>query len=245
MVAASTQNQLSGLGRAMVQKGLLPEREAQALQDKANEAGLELRRAPGRGEAVQRNRGRRVRGPHLRLPAGRSERLRPRSPAREADRRQSAPVAARAAAVPARQSRVRGDLGSDQPGRDGPDQVPDRPARRTGGGRGRQARNPDRQADPGERRDLEGHGHRRDGRRADRGGRRSSRPSSSRSRSTTHRSSSTCRRSCSTPSTAAPRTSTSSPTRRSTASATAWTASSTRWPPRRSPSRRRSPRASR
>jgi type IV pilus assembly protein PilB len=40
MVAASTQNQLSGLGRAMVQKGLLPEREAQALQDKANEAGL-------------------------------------------------------------------------------------------------------------------------------------------------------------------------------------------------------------
>jgi type IV pilus assembly protein PilB len=40
MVAASTQNQLSGVGRAMVQKGLLPEREAQALQDKANEAGL-------------------------------------------------------------------------------------------------------------------------------------------------------------------------------------------------------------
>jgi type IV pilus assembly protein PilB len=31
---------MSGLARAMVQKGLLPEREAQALQDKANEAGL-------------------------------------------------------------------------------------------------------------------------------------------------------------------------------------------------------------
>src|SRR5262245_6966160 len=40
MVAASTQNQLSGLGRAMVQKGLLPEREALVLQDKANEAGV-------------------------------------------------------------------------------------------------------------------------------------------------------------------------------------------------------------
>jgi type IV pilus assembly protein PilB len=40
MVAASTQNQLSGLGRAMVQKGLLPEREAHALQEKANEAGV-------------------------------------------------------------------------------------------------------------------------------------------------------------------------------------------------------------
>jgi type IV pilus assembly protein PilB len=40
MAAASTQNQLSGLGRAMVQKGLLPEREAHALQAKANEAGL-------------------------------------------------------------------------------------------------------------------------------------------------------------------------------------------------------------
>ena len=39
MAAASTQNQLSGLGRAMVQKGLLPEREAIALQEKANEAG--------------------------------------------------------------------------------------------------------------------------------------------------------------------------------------------------------------
>jgi type IV pilus assembly protein PilB len=40
MVAASTQNQFSGLGRAMVQKGLLPEREALLLQDKANEAGV-------------------------------------------------------------------------------------------------------------------------------------------------------------------------------------------------------------
>jgi len=40
MAAASIQNQLSGLGRAMVQKGLLPEREAHALQAKANEAGL-------------------------------------------------------------------------------------------------------------------------------------------------------------------------------------------------------------
>jgi type IV pilus assembly protein PilB len=40
MVAASTENQLSGLGRAMVQKGLLAEREATALQSKANEAGV-------------------------------------------------------------------------------------------------------------------------------------------------------------------------------------------------------------
>ncbi len=40
MVAASTENQLSGLGRAMVQKGLLAEREATALQHKANEAGV-------------------------------------------------------------------------------------------------------------------------------------------------------------------------------------------------------------
>ncbi|HEU5283333.1 MAG TPA: type IV-A pilus assembly ATPase PilB [Burkholderiales bacterium] len=40
MVAASTENQLSGLGRAMVQKGLLAEREAAVLQHKANEAGV-------------------------------------------------------------------------------------------------------------------------------------------------------------------------------------------------------------
>jgi type IV pilus assembly protein PilB len=40
MVAASTENQLSGLGRAMVQKGLLAEREANALQSRANEAGV-------------------------------------------------------------------------------------------------------------------------------------------------------------------------------------------------------------
>ena len=40
MVAASTENQLSGLGRAMVQKGLLAEREAAALQSKANDAGV-------------------------------------------------------------------------------------------------------------------------------------------------------------------------------------------------------------
>jgi type IV pilus assembly protein PilB len=40
MVAASTENQLSGLGRAMVQKHLLTEREAAALQEKANEAGV-------------------------------------------------------------------------------------------------------------------------------------------------------------------------------------------------------------
>jgi type IV pilus assembly protein PilB len=40
MVAASTENQLSGLGRAMVQKGLLAEREAAALQEKANQASV-------------------------------------------------------------------------------------------------------------------------------------------------------------------------------------------------------------
>jgi type IV pilus assembly protein PilB len=40
MVAASTENQLSGLGRAMVQKGLLVEREAAVVQEKANEAGI-------------------------------------------------------------------------------------------------------------------------------------------------------------------------------------------------------------
>jgi type IV pilus assembly protein PilB len=40
MAAASTENQLSGLGRAMVQKGLLAEREAAAVQQMANEAGL-------------------------------------------------------------------------------------------------------------------------------------------------------------------------------------------------------------
>ena len=40
MVAASTENQLSGLGRAMVQKHLLTEREAATLQEKANEAGV-------------------------------------------------------------------------------------------------------------------------------------------------------------------------------------------------------------
>jgi type IV pilus assembly protein PilB len=40
MVAAATQNQLSGLGRAMVQKGWLAEREAEQLQVKANEAGV-------------------------------------------------------------------------------------------------------------------------------------------------------------------------------------------------------------
>jgi type IV pilus assembly protein PilB len=41
MAAASTQNhQLSGLGRAMVQKGLLPEREAQVVQESANAAGV-------------------------------------------------------------------------------------------------------------------------------------------------------------------------------------------------------------
>ena len=40
MVAAATQSQLSGLGRAMVQKGWLAEREAEQLQVKANEAGV-------------------------------------------------------------------------------------------------------------------------------------------------------------------------------------------------------------
>jgi type IV pilus assembly protein PilB len=40
MAAASTQNQMSGLARAMVQKGLIAEREAVALQEKANEAGI-------------------------------------------------------------------------------------------------------------------------------------------------------------------------------------------------------------
>jgi type IV pilus assembly protein PilB len=40
MAAASTQNQMSGLARAMVQKGLIAEREAMALQEKANEAGI-------------------------------------------------------------------------------------------------------------------------------------------------------------------------------------------------------------
>ena len=40
MVAAVTQSQLSGLGRAMVQKGLLAEREAEQLQNRANEAGV-------------------------------------------------------------------------------------------------------------------------------------------------------------------------------------------------------------
>jgi type IV pilus assembly protein PilB len=40
MVAASTQNPLSGLARAMIQKGLLPEREASFLQDRANESGV-------------------------------------------------------------------------------------------------------------------------------------------------------------------------------------------------------------
>jgi type IV pilus assembly protein PilB len=40
MIAASTQNQLSGLARAMVQKGLLQEKDAGALQTKANEASI-------------------------------------------------------------------------------------------------------------------------------------------------------------------------------------------------------------
>jgi type IV pilus assembly protein PilB len=40
MAAAAIQSQLSGLGRAMVQKGLLAEREAEQLQLKANDAGL-------------------------------------------------------------------------------------------------------------------------------------------------------------------------------------------------------------
>jgi len=40
MVAAATPNQLSGLARAMVQKGLLVEREAEQFQAKANESGI-------------------------------------------------------------------------------------------------------------------------------------------------------------------------------------------------------------
>jgi len=40
MVVAATQSQLSGLGRAMVQKGLLAEREAEQMQARANEAGV-------------------------------------------------------------------------------------------------------------------------------------------------------------------------------------------------------------
>jgi len=40
MVAAVTQSQLSGLGRAMVQKGLLGERDAEQIQIRANEAGI-------------------------------------------------------------------------------------------------------------------------------------------------------------------------------------------------------------
>jgi type IV pilus assembly protein PilB len=40
MVAAVTQSQLSGLGRAMVQKGLLGERDAEQIQVRANEAGI-------------------------------------------------------------------------------------------------------------------------------------------------------------------------------------------------------------
>jgi len=40
MVAAVTQSQLSGLGRAMVQKGLLGERDAEQIQLRANEAGI-------------------------------------------------------------------------------------------------------------------------------------------------------------------------------------------------------------
>jgi type IV pilus assembly protein PilB len=40
MVAVVTQSQLSGLGRAMVQKGLLAERDAEQLQTRANEAGV-------------------------------------------------------------------------------------------------------------------------------------------------------------------------------------------------------------
>jgi type IV pilus assembly protein PilB len=40
MAAASAQNQMSGLARAMVQKGLLQERDAIALQEKANEASV-------------------------------------------------------------------------------------------------------------------------------------------------------------------------------------------------------------
>ncbi len=40
MAAISEQNQMSGLARAMVQKGLLAEREAIQLQERANEAGV-------------------------------------------------------------------------------------------------------------------------------------------------------------------------------------------------------------
>jgi type IV pilus assembly protein PilB len=40
MVAAAPQSQLSGLGRAMVQKGLLAERDAEQIQVRANEAGI-------------------------------------------------------------------------------------------------------------------------------------------------------------------------------------------------------------
>ncbi len=40
MATALTEKALSGLGRAMVQKGLLPEADAHGLQDKANEAGI-------------------------------------------------------------------------------------------------------------------------------------------------------------------------------------------------------------
>jgi len=40
MATALIEKQLSGLGRAMVQKGLLPESEAHALQGKANETGV-------------------------------------------------------------------------------------------------------------------------------------------------------------------------------------------------------------
>jgi type IV pilus assembly protein PilB len=40
MLAAGTQSQLSGLARAMVQKGLLAEREAEKFQAKANETGV-------------------------------------------------------------------------------------------------------------------------------------------------------------------------------------------------------------
>jgi type IV pilus assembly protein PilB len=40
MAAAATQSQLSGLGRAMVQKGLLGERDAEQMQTRANEAGI-------------------------------------------------------------------------------------------------------------------------------------------------------------------------------------------------------------
>jgi type IV pilus assembly protein PilB len=40
MVAATLQSSLSGLARAMVQRGLLPEREAEAIQAQANGAGL-------------------------------------------------------------------------------------------------------------------------------------------------------------------------------------------------------------